>query len=199
MCPPCWRSRTSGPSSTCAPPRSWPSTASRFDVGQGECVGHRRRVGLRQDARSASRSCGCCRATAVSRRDRSRLLRPGPGPAEREGDAAGPRQRGGPHPPGPDDLAQPDHDDRPPDRRGGPAAPRRRPRREARAARPRGPRRWSRCPGRRAPRPVPPRALRRAAPAGDDRHGAGLRPEAARSPTSPRPPSTSPSRPRSST
>ena len=48
-------------------------------------------------------------------------------------------------------------------------------------------------------RPVPPRVLRRHAPARDDRDGAGQRPRSCSSPTSRRPRSTSPSRRRSST
>ena len=90
----------------------------------------------------------------------------------------GPGQRGRPHPPGPDDLAEPDHDHRPADRRGGAAPPGRQPNRGPDPG-PRGPRHGRDAPARGAARPVPPRAVGRTAPAGDDRHGPGLRAEAA--------------------
>ena len=87
-------------------------------------------------------------------------------------------QRGRPHPPRPPDLPQSDHDPRPADHRGGHAPPRRL---EAGGAQPgAGSAHHGRdAPARRAAGAVPPRTLGRPAPAGDDRHGPGLRTQAA--------------------
>ena len=94
-------------------------------------------------------------------------------PPCREGDDQGPGQRGGHGVPGPADLAQPDHEHRGPNCRERPAPPGR--------LEERGPEPGARRPAhgrdaerRTAARRLPPRALRRPAPAGHDRHGAGL-------------------------
>ena len=104
-------------------------------------------------------------------------------PRDRPADGAGgpaapdPRRRHRDGLPGPDDLAAPDVPGRRPDRRGreGP------PQRQRRRGRPdgRGRPAQGRHPLARAARaPVPARVLRRHAPAGDDRDGAGARPRA---------------------
>ena len=102
-----------------------------FEIEPGECVGLVGESGCGKSTTGLSIMRLLPRERHAGRR-LDRAARPGPGAAERERDAAGAGQRGRPHPPGPDDLAQPDHDDRPPDRRGRAAAPGRQPKDEAR-------------------------------------------------------------------
>ena len=148
-----------------------------FSVAEGECVGL---VG----------ESGCGKSTtglvdheaAAERRPRDGRLgqaaRQGPRVAPRAGDAEGARQRRLDDLPGSADVAEPDVDGRPADRRGGPAAPRRDEQAGADSGA-RGARARRHAASRRAARLLPAPALRRPAPARDDRHGAGLLAEAA--------------------
>ena len=139
--------------------------------------GHRRRVRVGQDD---DRAVGHAPA-AVRRRDHPR---PDLSGRDRDhgavggGDAAGPGQCGRDGVPGSADVAEPDDDDRRPDRRVGAAAPQRgqggRPRARGRGARP-----GRHAPSGRTGRQLPAPALGRHAPARDDRDGAGLRAETA--------------------
>ena len=107
-----------------------------------------------------------------------KLERPRARRAARARPAADPRQRGRDDLPGLAVLAEPDEDDRRAGRRAGAPAPRRL---EAGGARPgaRGARAGRPAAAARAPRRLPAPALRRAAPAGDDRDRAVLRAEGA--------------------
>ena len=119
---------------------------------------------------------------AAERRPRDGRLgqaaRQGPRVAPRAGDAEGARQRRLDDLPGSADVAEPDVDRGAADRRGRPAAPRRDEQAGADPG-PRGARARRHAASRRAARLLPAPALRRPAPARDDRHGAGLLAEAA--------------------
>ena len=139
--------------------------------------GHRRRIRLRQDDDRAVDHAPAARRRPHHRRADHRRRHEHHRAAGGQ-DAGRPREPGRDGIPGPADLAQPDEDHRRPDRRVGPAAPRRG---QADRAGPRGggARAGRHAPSRRAGSQLPAPAVRRHAAAGDDRHGAGLRAQAA--------------------
>ena len=186
----------------CGPTSPWTPAWSRRSAGSGSTSTRARSSAwsaspARARARWSARSSACSaprrpRSPAVRCRSAERDLLPEPRSALRQV-----RRRDRDDLPGPDDLVQP-----------GPQHRRSRsPRRSGCTSRSRagGPDQDHRAPApRRDAQPrgalqaVPARVLRRDAAARHDRHGHGQRAEGASSPTSRRPPSTSPSRPRSS-
>ena len=149
-----------------------------FAVGRGEVSGDRGRVGLGQvgDGHEHPRPAAR-RRRQVGGRDPVAAARTC-SRRRRRAHAPGPRRRDRHDLPGPADRAEPGVHGRRPDRRDDPG-----PREGVNKAGPDAGHRDAR-PGRhpaagQAGRPVPARVLGRHAPAGDDRHGARLRPEAA--------------------
>ena len=155
---------------------------------------HRRRVGLRQEHdRERDHAAASRRRRMVRRREPRRRTA---GREEREGDVRHSRPRHRHGLPGADDGAQPGPDDRRPGRRDDPH-PHRQERRRGARDRPRDaePRRSAGRPL--SARPLSARPFRRPEAARRHRHGDRPEAEAARSPTSRRPPSTSRRRRRS--
>ena len=172
----CSRSRTSGRTSSPARARSRPSTGSR-SRWRREDARHRGRVRLREVGDRALDHGPDPEAAGQDRRGLGRLRRHGPDEARRARARGRPREGDRDDLPGPDDVAEPDVQDRQADHGDARAALRhvegRRPPACDRA--PRG----GRHPGRRrAARRLPAPVLGRDAPARDDRDRALVRPEA---------------------
>ncbi len=138
---------------------------------------HRRRVRLRQDDDRAVHHAAAPAGRAHHRRQ-DRAERAGDLQPQRRPDAARPGQRDRHDLPGPDDVAEPDDDHRRPDLGDREAAPRRG-RQDRPGAGHRGAPAGGHAPPGGAGGQLPAPAVRRDAAAGDDRHGAGLRAQAA--------------------
>ena len=118
----CWRSRTSERSSSPRTGWSRPSTASRSRSNEGEALGLVGESGCGKSVSALSLMRLIPQPPGRIVGGRGDLRRPRPAQAQRRRHAEGARQRHRHDLPGPDDLAEPGADDRPPDQRSARAA-----------------------------------------------------------------------------